>query len=203
MPRVRLSSGIMKKDAGFTLLELIVAITIAAILAALTVPSFLKSIRLNRGVSDANGILSVVTLARNEAIRRDATISMCISSDGSSCASSGTWDVGYLVFVDVNGDASFSTGDTLIRTEVPLSSASTISLCKGTPTTTNTVIRTLSFSGSGQLTSQAYFDVNPTTKSGTACPSSATAKVKGERYVVVRQIGRANVCDPTNSLCGQ
>ncbi len=192
----------MKGSAGFTLLELIVAITIAAILAALTVPSFLKSVRLNRGVADANGILSVVTLARNEAIRRDATVSLCISSDGSTCASSGTWDVGYLLFVDVNSNASFGTGDTLIRTEVPLSSASTISLCQGTPSTTNTVIKTLSFTGTGQITAQAYFDVNPITKSGTACPSSSAAKVKGERYVVVRRLGRANVCDPTNSQCG-
>lgn len=192
----------MKGSAGFTLLELIVAITIAAILAALTVPSFLKSVRLNRGVADANGILSVVTLARNEAIKRDATVSLCISSDGSTCASSGTWDVGYLVFVDVNSNGSFGTGDTLIRTEVPLSSASTISLCQGTPSTTNTVFRTMSFTGTGQITAQAYFDINPTTKSGTACPSSSAAKVQGERYVVVRQLGRANVCDPTNTQCG-
>ena len=129
-------------------------------------------------------------------------MSLCISSDGSTCASSGTWDVGYLVFVDVNSNGSFGTGDTLIRTEVPLSSASTISLCQGTPSTTNTVIRTMSFTGTGQITAQAYFDVNPTTKSGTACPSSSAATVKGERYVVVRQLGRANVCDPTNTKCG-
>ncbi|MDE0853025.1 MAG: GspH/FimT family pseudopilin [Nevskia sp.] len=192
-----------KRQAGYTLLEVIVAITITAILAAMTVPSFLQSMRVNRGVSEANGILGVVTMARNEAIKRDASISLCPSSNGTGCASSGNWDQGYLAFIDINGNGSFGTGDTLIRTEVPLSGSSTISLCQGVPSTNNTTVSSLTFSGTGQLTSQVYFDVNPTTKSGTACPSSGAAKVTGERYVVVRQIGRANVCDPTDSNCGK
>jgi hypothetical protein len=90
----------------------------------------------------------------------------------------------------------------VLHTEVPLSGASTISLCKGTPSSTNTAAASLTFTGTGQTTTQAYFDVNPTTKTGTACPANTVAKVKGERYVVVRQIGRANVCDPTDTNCG-
>lgn len=198
----------VKKNSGFTLLELIVGITIAAILAALTVPSFLQAIRTNRGVGDANGILAVLTFARNEAIKRDATVMLCASSNGSSCSTSATWDKGYLLYVDANGDGSYDSSpapaDVLIRAEAPLSGTSTINLCSGKPTASaGTSLSTISFSGTGQVTSQAYFDVNPTTKTGSACPASTTAKVTGERYVVLRQIGRANVCDPTDTNCGQ
>jgi type IV fimbrial biogenesis protein FimT len=204
----RSRGNLISGDSGFTLLELIVGITIAAILTALTVPSFLKTVQTNRGVSDANAVLAVITLARSEAIKRDSTVTLCASTDGSTCSTSASWDSGFLAYIDANGDGTYDSSptppDILLRAEVPLSGASTINLCSGTPSTSaGTAAYSISFKGTGQTSSQGYFDINPTTKSGTACPPSTAAKAIGERYVVVKVIGRANICNPTDTNCGQ
>lgn len=200
----------MKRSAGFTLLELMVAVAVAGILAAVAIPSFTRSIRVNRGVSDANTLLALMTLARNEAIKRDATVNLCASANGTACSTSATWDQGYIVWIDSNGNGTYdgSSTDILLRNDAPLSGISTINLCSGKPATTaGTALYTLTFTGTGQAgqlgSTQAYFDVNPTTKSGTACPATGGTKPTGERYIVVKQLGRASVCDPTsNTNCG-
>ena len=186
-------------SSGFTLLELIVAISIAAILAAISIPSFVTSTRSNRGVADAGAMLALLNLARSTALQTDSTVSLCISTTtGTSptCAT-GTglsWDQGYLLFIDPNNNGTYDTGDTLLRTEVPLSKGSTITYA--TSAATPVALTTLGFSGLGQLVSsgntnpQGHFDVKPSNTN------------TGERYVVVRQIGRAVVCPPTDSNCG-
>ncbi|MDR3419104.1 MAG: GspH/FimT family pseudopilin [Nevskia sp.] len=174
---------------GYTLIELITAISIAALLLALAVPSFVSTVRNNRGV--ANGMLAVIMLARSEAVRRDQYVSLCVSTDGASCATSGSlsWDQGYVMFVDSNNNGVLDSGETLIRTEVPLTKSSTI-----TYTTTGnspTALTKLTFVGLGQIASSqvGYFKV---------LPNQSGSHNYGERYLVLKQIGRAVVCDPTS-----
>lgn len=187
------------RHSGFTFLELIVAISIAAILAAISVPSFFTSMRNNRGVTDANALLALLTLARSTALQTDSTVSLCIATTtgGTPTCATGTghtWNQGYILFIDPNNNGSYDTGDTLLRTEVPLSTGSTITYT--TAATTPVTLSTLGFSGLGQLVSsasggpQGHFDVKPSNAS------------TGERYIVMRQIGRATVCAPTNVNCG-
>ncbi len=90
---------------GFTLLELMVTITIVAILGALAAPSFQTMIHANRTRSVASELLATLNLARSEAARRGQPVSICRSSNGSSCSSSGTgWDQGWIAFVNVDND---------------------------------------------------------------------------------------------------
>lgn len=73
----------MKKShyRGFTLIELIVAIAVAAILLTVAVPSLTKLIRDNRVASQTNELVALINLARNEAIRRNKSIDVDLISE--------------------------------------------------------------------------------------------------------------------------
>ena len=82
---------------GFTLVELLVTISVLAILLAIAVPSF-ESIRLsNRLTSYAGALASSSQLARTEAIKRNAAVTLCSSANGTSCDASGGWEAGWVV----------------------------------------------------------------------------------------------------------
>ena len=72
------------KPEGLTLIELIVVIVIIAILATIAVPGFGEMIKNNRVSSQNNELVSIITFARSEAIRRstDVTIAIDPTSDG-------------------------------------------------------------------------------------------------------------------------
>lgn len=73
-------------ENGFTLVELLVTISVVAILATVAVPSFNATIRSNRVVGAANELLTMLHYARSEAIRSNALVILCASTDGSTCA---------------------------------------------------------------------------------------------------------------------
>jgi type IV fimbrial biogenesis protein FimT len=82
-------------EAGFTLIELLITISIMAILLAVAVPSFQNVALSSKLTSQANNFVASVQLARSEAIKRNATVTLCASSDGSTCT--GAWKDGWVV----------------------------------------------------------------------------------------------------------
>ncbi|RYF31255.1 MAG: prepilin-type N-terminal cleavage/methylation domain-containing protein [Comamonadaceae bacterium] len=98
---------------GFTLLELMVTVSIAAILLALALPSFQSSMRSNRVATATNELLASLALARSEAVRNTRGAGLCTSADGASCG--GGWNSGWLVWADTNGDGLVDAGETVIR----------------------------------------------------------------------------------------
>lgn len=73
------------RQAGVTLIELIVTLAIAAILMAMAAPSFTGLINANKLTSSSNELVATLQLARMEAIRRNATVQVCGSDDLASC----------------------------------------------------------------------------------------------------------------------
>ena len=61
---------------GFTLVELIVAMCVLAIMATLAIPMFASMVATNRTRTAAYSLVSALTLARSEAIKRNATVSV-------------------------------------------------------------------------------------------------------------------------------
>ncbi|WP_041446941.1 GspH/FimT family pseudopilin [Thiocystis violascens] len=64
---------------GVTLIELIVTLSIAAILLAIGVPSFQSVITSNRLVTSANDVLLGMHMAKSEAIRQNTSIRFCLN----------------------------------------------------------------------------------------------------------------------------
>lgn len=113
---------------GFTLVEMLVVLTISAILVALAVPSFQGIIRSSRISSSANSFLAAVDLARSEAIRRNAVVTVCrstnpeaVNADCSNAAANGyaanDWAIGWITFAKAAGNAVNTTveaGDEIV-----------------------------------------------------------------------------------------
>jgi type IV fimbrial biogenesis protein FimT len=109
----------MNLQKGFTLIEMLTTIGVATILVAAATPSFIQMNRNSRIITYTNDFIGTVNLARAEAIRRGAPVSICPSGDAASC--SGEWSDGWIVFGDSNGDRVVDEGEGLLRTHESLS----------------------------------------------------------------------------------
>ncbi len=95
---------------------------ISAILLAIAIPSFKYVTNANRMSGEINGLLADLQFARAEAIKEGQTVSVCASSNGSTCSGADTWNTGWLVFPGTGQPAAnsalrvaraFSGSDTL------------------------------------------------------------------------------------------
>lgn len=102
-----------KATRGVTLLELMITIAIAAILASLALPSFSSSLQSNRVATTSNEFLASVAFARSEAMRNNRGAVMCPSSNGSVCG--GTWQDGWIVWADQNANGTRETAGPIIE----------------------------------------------------------------------------------------
>ncbi|MGH8608493.1 MAG: GspH/FimT family pseudopilin [Gammaproteobacteria bacterium] len=87
--------------SGFTLIELMVAVAVLAIALGAGVPSMSEFIQNSRLAAHTNDLLASLHLARTEAIKRNARVTLCPSTNAATCAAPGTgWGMGWMVFAD-------------------------------------------------------------------------------------------------------
>ncbi len=92
---------------GFSLLELMITLSVAAILLVIAVPSFRDLMHRNQVSAASNELLASVAYARTEAITRGQLVSMCPSTDnGATCAGGTTFESGWIVYTYPAGAAS-------------------------------------------------------------------------------------------------
>ena len=91
-------------DAGFTLLELLVVISIAAILLLVAVPSFLDSTQRTNRNAAVTALADAVSVARSEALGRGIATVLCTSTSGSECTAGSEWNAGFLVAETQSGE---------------------------------------------------------------------------------------------------
>jgi type IV fimbrial biogenesis protein FimT len=99
---------------GLSLVELLVTVAIVAVLAAVATPSFVSTVRSARLSTAANEFLTALRLARSEALRRGGRVAMCRSADGATCADSGGWEQGWILFHDLNHNGLPDSGEDVI-----------------------------------------------------------------------------------------
>lgn len=77
--------------AGFTLVELMITVAVIGVLAVIAAPSMLAMINNSRLTAQTEELVASLQLARAEAVRRNARVTVCASSNGTTCASSTSW----------------------------------------------------------------------------------------------------------------
>lgn len=154
---------------GFTLIELIITIAIAGILAGIGIPSFNQAIRNSRLTTSINRLVSAMQFARSEAIKRSKSVT--VRKIG------GTWSDGWTVFVDENGDGMQDSIDEVLRKFPALPNGYTL----------NTTSNRVTFRPTG-ISGNASFGLcdESSTKSG-------VIKAGTSRIMIINSVGRVRV----------
>ena len=95
------------KIRGFTMIEVLIVIAIAAILATVAVPALQGTVRDFRQKSALSLLVSDLNQARGEAIKRNSRVLLCVrKADGTACAASTSWLGGWLACIDFDNDGA-------------------------------------------------------------------------------------------------
>lgn len=174
---------------GFTLVELMVTISVLAVLMAVGIPSFQGVIASSRVTTATNDFMATLAQARSNAIRRGARVTVCKSADGATCVTTGGWEQGWIMFNDDNHSAvnpSVDSGETITFSS---------------PALTNGIVMKgnmdyVSFGADGlpkNMNGSGYF--------GTIRICSTVASLSNDkraRDLVINRTGRSLVQRPTN-----
>ena len=107
-----------RRNAGVSLVELMVVVAIVATLMMIGLPSYKYVTTSNRVSGEINTLLADMQLARSEAVKEGTLVTICTSTDKATCVggSANGWNTGWIVFSDLNGNGTFdSSVDSLIK----------------------------------------------------------------------------------------
>lgn len=172
------------KQNGFTLIELIVTMAILAILVAVGVPAMQDVIKRNKVQSILQDFSTSLKFARSEAVRQRGYVTICASSNQTSCT--GSWNQGWIIFKDVDGARDVDSGtDTLLRVHEALDAGHTLTFDDATATAVT-------------FTARGYTDG----QSGTFTLCAPDDEAKDARGIIIQNTGslRFSVDSDTNGI---
>lgn len=103
------------KRHGFTLLEMIIVISIVSILMATALPGFTLMTKNTRLSNSVNELAASLYFARSEALKRGARVVVCKSSNGAACTTDGDWEQGWIVFEDTDNSISVDANEAILK----------------------------------------------------------------------------------------
>lgn len=160
--------------SGFTLIELMVTVSVMAILLGLAAPSFRDFIINNRLTAQINDLVADISLARSEAASRGVRVTLCASADLSACSSSGdAWQGGRIVFVDTNANGTRETTEQILKTTEAVGGSRTL-IATGFPKTYSVSFRP--YGGLLPATGGSFKLCDPAVGTGRAVVVAATGR---------------------------
>lgn len=147
---------------GFTLLELLIAIAVAAILLAVAIPSYRSVVQRNSIAANVNDLVGDLNYARSQAVTRGQDVYICSSKDQVKCNGGTNWSTGWVVYAAIDPSASAPAPTTDNRLRVHSATASDFTLdAKGNALSFNS--SGFAVGGGDTFTAKAS-DVNRTTR---------------------------------------
>ena len=89
-----------RRYRGFTLVELLITLSISALLLGIAAPSFRDAMDNSRQSSVYNSLVGAMRQARSEAIKQSRPVSVCARANGVANICGGDWNNGWLIFTD-------------------------------------------------------------------------------------------------------
>ena len=181
----------ISRIGGFTLIELMVTISIAAILLVVAIPNFVSFQRNSQLISVTNSLVAAINSARGEAMKRGMR-AMIVPTSG------GDWSTGWTVFVDVDRNGNYTAAtDITVLTQPGLQPYFTATGQTGTGAAATYVL--FDPSGYSKTTTTAFQSV---TLSIARNDLSGADLADQTRRVVLAITGRARACKPlTDTSC--
>ena len=168
---------------GFSLVELMVAVSISAILLALAAPSMQRFLTSRGVLSQADELAGAFRLARSQALKLSAHVSVCASADTTAesptCSTAGVWNSGWIIFLDYDGNGEMSGADRLLKVQSPLGAINGIS-------GGGTLVVTFAPNGIA-TTGEASFSVQPKLETSDSYYDATLRKV------CLASVGRVNI----------
>ena len=106
------------RDAGFTLIELIITMAVLAICAGVALPSLRSFMEQQRTLAAISSLTSHMSLARMAAVTRNQRTVLCPSRNGNSCEAGTDWSTGWMLFLDEDGNRQPDSGDEVLRVDL-------------------------------------------------------------------------------------
>ena len=194
-----------KQIIGFTLMELMITLSILSVIVVLAAPSFTGSVQRGRLTAQINQITGLIAYARSEAAKRpNTTITLCGSNDPTAATpvcNTSNWEAGWLIFSDanadkvlnvtnedLNGNSILDAGEDINGNGI-LDSATDELLQLGTPLAGGNTLRTTGFTSSDSLQFNAT-GLPDSAGTFVLCDSKGVTKAKA---VAVGIIGRTRL----------
>lgn len=181
-------SAVHFRIRGFTLIELMVTLTVAAVLALVAIPSLTAYQRNAELTALSNNLFAAINAARGEAMKRGMN-AMVLPANGTD------WNSGWVVFVDVNRNQSFDLGtDAMVLSQSAPSSRFTVN---GTGTASASAPYIL-YDASGFTKDKFSAPVN---LSITVARNDLTGASLFEqtRLLLIANTGRVRICKPSSA----
>jgi prepilin-type N-terminal cleavage/methylation domain-containing protein len=147
--------GMPARTRGFTLLELLISVTVMALLVVIAAPGFSSFLGRTRTTGSATTLAADLNFARTEAIMRNVPVLMCAKDPAASrCGTTQNWQVGWVVCVDADADGSCDAGTAAAPNPMRVRVGATDGLMVTGPAAA------LRFSGLGSVALSATFSVS-------------------------------------------
>jgi type IV fimbrial biogenesis protein FimT len=121
-----------RAQSGFTLIELMVTLSVLSILILVAAPAFRDTMMNVRMSANVNDLMSDLALARSEAVKRGVPVRLCRSQGtGTNCSgggANGDWSVGWIVFVDDNDNQTRNGAELVLRKREAVQTGTTVDL---------------------------------------------------------------------------
>ena len=178
----------MYSHRGFTIIELIIALVIVAVLLSMGVPSFSNTIEQNKLSTQINDLVSSLQYARSESVKTGKRITICKSNTGTGCvAAAAGYESGWIIFEDDSpADGDLDVGEQLLKVHEAMDSNLTL---RGN----NRFVNFISYLPSGGI---ANADPNADQDHFVLCKGNNTAK---SRAVYIITSGRVRAAKDSNS----
>lgn len=160
---------------GFSLIEMMIVVLIAAVLAGMAVPAFGRLIESQRLTGTVNDFLASIQLARSEAIKRGRRVDLVPAG--------AAWTDGWAVLIDENDNQSIDAGETIVHRHEPAPTGMSI-----TSKLTDNASLYIAYNGTGRTRTNVA--------GGQQFQSGSISFELGEerRKIVLNALGRPRAC---------